>query len=282
MSDLDGKTILITGANTGIGRATAHALAERGASLIFAGRSEARTSPVIKQIAEETGNHALRFVPLDLGDLDSVRACAQSVLVTGEPLNVLINNAGLAGKRGMTSSGFELIFGTDYVGPFLLTALLLERLTESAPARIVNVASDAHYSAKGINYEAIRQPTKSVTGMREYSVAKLANVLHAQELARRLAGTGVSSYALHPGVIASDIWRQVPWPVRPLVKLPMRSAQEGAQTSLYCATAPELAEESGHYYENCARKPASGVATPQLAAELWERATEWVGAPVPA
>jgi NAD(P)-dependent dehydrogenase (short-subunit alcohol dehydrogenase family) len=282
MPDLDGKAILITGANTGIGRATAHALAERGASLIFGGRSEARTRPVIDEIAGRTGNQRLRFVPLDLGNLDSVRDCAQSVLATGEPLHVLINNAGLAGQRGMTDSGFELIFGTDYVGPFLLTALLLDRLKESAPARIVNVASDAHYSAKGIDYEAIRQPTKSVTGMREYSVAKLGNVLHARELARRLGGTGVTSYALHPGVIASDIWRRVPWPIRPLIKLRMRSPEDGAQTPLYCATAPELADESGHYYESCARKQPSRVVTPELAAELWERTSEWVGAPAPA
>jgi NAD(P)-dependent dehydrogenase (short-subunit alcohol dehydrogenase family) len=282
MPDLDGKAILITGANTGIGRATAHALAERGASLIFGGRSEARTRPVIDEIAGRTGNRRLRFVPLDLGNLDSVRDCAQSVLATGEPLHVLINNAGLAGQRGMTDSGFELIFGTDYVGPFLLTALLLDRLKESAPARIVNVASDAHYSAKGIDYEAIRQPTKSVTGMREYSVAKLGNVLHARELARRLGGTGVTSYALHPGVIASDIWRRVPWPIRPLIKLRMRSPEDGAQTPLYCATAPELADESGHYYESCARKQPSRVVTPELAAELWERTSEWVGAPAPA
>jgi NAD(P)-dependent dehydrogenase (short-subunit alcohol dehydrogenase family) len=165
------------------------------------------------------------------------------------------------------------------VGPFLLTALLLERLRQSRPARIVNVASDAHYSAKRIDFEAVRRPTKSVTGMPEYGVAKLANVLHAQELARRLDGTGVTSYALHPGVIASDIWRSVPWPIRPLIKLRMASPEQGAQTPVYCATAPQLAAESGHYYENCRRKQPSRVASAELAGELWERSAEWVGAP---
>jgi retinol dehydrogenase-12 len=281
MADLTGKTALITGANTGIGRATAHALAERGAGVFFAGRSEARTRPVMEQITAQTGNRALRFLTLDLGDLDSVRACAESYLATGEPLHLLINNAGLAGQRGLTPSGFELIFGTDYVGPFLLTALLLERLKESQPARIVNVASEAHYSASGIDFDAVRRPSRSITGMPEYSVAKLANVLHAQELARRLEGSGVTSYALHPGVIASDIWRRVPWPIRPLIKLRMRSPEQGAKTSLYCATSPELATESGHYYEDCRRREPSRVATPQLAAELWERSVEWVGAPAP-
>jgi NAD(P)-dependent dehydrogenase (short-subunit alcohol dehydrogenase family) len=281
VSDLAGKTFLITGANTGIGRATAHALAERGAAVFFAGRSEARTTPAMDQIAAETGNRDLHFLPLDLGDLDSVKACAERFLATGRPLHGLINNAGMAGQRGMTASGFELIFGTDYVGPFLLTALLLEHLKQSRPARIVNLASEAHYSAKGIDYEALRQPTKSVTGMREYSVAKLGNVLHAQELARRLEGTGVTAYSLHPGVIASDIWRRVPWPVRPLIKLRMASPEQGACTPLYCATAPELAGESGHYYEECRRKQPSRVATPELAAELWARSVEWVGAPAP-
>jgi NAD(P)-dependent dehydrogenase (short-subunit alcohol dehydrogenase family) len=281
VGDLDAKTFLITGANTGIGRATAQALAERGASVVFAGRSEARTQPVIDEISAQTGNRSLHFLALDLGSLDSVRACAESFLAGGHPLHVLINNAGLAGQRGMSESGFELTFGTDYVGPFLLTALLLDRLRESAPARVVNLASEAHYAAKEIDFEAVRRPTKSVTGMPEYSVAKLANVLHAQELARRLEGTGVTTYSLHPGVIASDIWRRVPWPIRPLMKLRMKSPQEGARTSLYCATSPEVASESGHYYEECRRKQPSRTATPALAAELWERTAQWVGAPAP-
>src|SRR5262249_36137784 len=154
-----------------------------------------------------------------------VRACAQTLTSSDEPLHVLINNAGLAGQRGLTASGFELAFGTNYIGPFLLTNLLLDRLRDSAPARIVNVASDSHYGAKGIDYDAVHAPTKSRTAMPEYSVSKLANVLHAQELGRRLEGSGVTTYSLHPGVIASDIWRRVPWPARPLMKLTMRSPQ---------------------------------------------------------
>ena len=118
----------------------------------------------------------------------------------------------------MTQSGFELAFGTNYVGPFLLTGLLLDRLRESAPARIVNVSSIGHYRAAGIDYEAVRRPTKSLTGLPEYAVSKLGNVLHAQELARRLKGDGITTYSLHPGAIASDVWRRVPWPVRPLIK----------------------------------------------------------------
>ena len=276
IADLDGRTFLVTGANSGIGRETALELAGRGARVLLASRSEHKTRPVMDEIVAQTGNSALEFLSLDLGDLASVRSCANEFLRTGEPLHGLINNAGLAGQRGITASGFELAFGTNYVGPFLLTGLLVDRLRESAPARIVNVSSIGHYRAQGIDYEAVRQPTKSVTGLPEYSVAKLGNVLHAQELARRLEGDRVTTYSLHPGAIATDVWRRVPWPVRPLIKLRMRSPADGAKTTLYCATSPEVAAESGHYYDDCRRKEPSAVATPQLAAELWDRSIAWV------
>ncbi len=276
IGDLDGRTFLVTGANSGIGRETAIELAGRGARVFLAGRSEQATRTVIDEIAAQTGNSSLEFLSLDLGNLASVRACADEFLRAGEPLHGLINNAGLAGQRGMTDSGFELTFGTNYVGPFLLTALLLDRLRESAPARIVNVSSIGHYRAPGIDYDAVRQPTKSRTGLPEYSVSKLGNVLHAQELARRLAADRVTTYSLHPGAVATDVWRRVPWPLRPLIKLRMDPPAQGAKTSLYCATSPEVAAESGHYYDDCRRKEPSAVATPGLAAELWDRSTAWV------
>jgi dehydrogenase/reductase SDR family protein 13 len=276
MADLHGRTFLVTGANTGIGRATTDALAARGAKVFLAARSESKARAVIEEVVKQNRTASLEFLPLDLGDLSSVRTCAATFLATGEPLHALINNAGLAGQRGMTASGFELAFGTNHVGPFLLTSLLLERLRESAPARIVNVASVAHYDAPGIDFDAVRQPTKSVTGMREYAVSKLANVLHAQELARRLEPDTVTTYALHPGVVASDIWRRVPWPARAVMKLRMLSPQDGAKTSLYCATSPEIAGESGNYYDDCRRRSPSGAATQELAEQLWERSEAWV------
>jgi retinol dehydrogenase 12 len=250
-------------------------LAGRGARLYLACRSEPAGRRTIEEIVTQTGNRDLELLSLDLGDLDSVRRCAEAFLTTGEPLHALINNAGVAGSRGTTASGFERMFGTNHVGPFLLTGLLLERLESSAPARIVNVASAAHYSATGIDWEAVRRPTRSVTGMREYSVSKLANVLHAQELARRLEGSGVTTYSLHPGVIASDIWRRVPWPVRSLMKRRMDTPERGARTSVYCATAPEVAGESGRYYDDCGPKEPGAAATAALAGELWRRSSEW-------
>jgi dehydrogenase/reductase SDR family protein 13 len=275
VGDLDGQTFLITGANTGIGKETARGLAARGGRVFLACRSQDSGRRAIDEIAGQTGNHSLELLPLDLADLDSVRRCADTFLAAGEPLHVLINNAGLAGARGMTASGFEIAFGTNHVGPFLFTNLLLDRLRSSAPARIVNVSSVAHYNARGIDWDAVRRPTRSFTGMREYSVSKLANLLHAQELARRLEGSGVSTYALHPGTIASDIWRRVPWPLRPLMKRRMATPEQGAQTSLYCATSDEVAGDTGGYYVDCRRKEPAASATATLAAELWRRSSDW-------
>jgi NAD(P)-dependent dehydrogenase (short-subunit alcohol dehydrogenase family) len=278
MGDLDGRTILVTGANTGIGKETARALAARGATLLLACRSQEKGRRAVEEIAAQTGNRRLELLSLDLGDFASVRACAEGILARDEPLHVLINNAGLAGRRGMTTSGFELAFGTNYVGPFLLTSLLLDRLRDSAPARIVNVASDAHYGATGIDFDAVRKRTRTITGMREYSVSKLANVLHARELARRLEGTDVTTYSLHPGVVASDIWRRVPRPARAVMKRRMDSPEDGARTSVYCATAPELADQSGLYYDDCAPKQPGRAVTASLAEELWRRSSDWVAA----
>jgi NAD(P)-dependent dehydrogenase (short-subunit alcohol dehydrogenase family) len=275
MEDLAGKTLLITGANTGIGKETARALANRGARLYLACRSPDGGRRAVEEISAQTGNRDLELLSLDLGDLASVRRCAEDFLATGEPLHVLINNAGVAGARGMTESGFERMFGTNHVGPFLLTNLLLDRLRSSAPARIVNVASAAHFGARGIDWEVVRRPTRTITGMREYSVSKLANVLHAEELARRLEGSGVTTYALHPGVIASDIWRRVPWPVRSVMKARMDSPEHGARTSIYCATSAEVAGESGRYYDDCHAKEPGAAATTELASELWRRSREW-------
>lgn len=275
-SDGSGSTFLVTGANTGIGRATAAELASRGGRVYLACRSEARTHPVVEEIIAETGNEEVEFVELDLASLRSVERCAREVLDRAGGLNVLINNAGLAGQRGLTADGFELAFGTNHLGHFALTTALLERLTANAPARVVTVASEAHYRPRAIDFDALREPTRSRTGFDEYGVSKLCNVLFTQELARRTAGTGLTAYAVHPGTIASDIWRSVPWPLRPLIKLRMRSPQEGARTTLHCATAAELADESGHYYEECRERRPSRVATPELARELWERSTEWV------
>jgi retinol dehydrogenase-12 len=276
MTELDGRHFLVTGANTGIGKETARALAKAGARVTLAGRSEDKTRAAMSEIADETPGADLEFLQLDLSDFESVRKAASEFLARDEPLHVLINNAGLAGGKGMTASGFEMTFGTNHMGPFLLTQLLLDRLKQADAARIVNVASTMHYQAKGIDWDAVRQPTGTRVGMKEYSESKLANVLHAQELARRLAGTNVTTYSLHPGVIASDVYRRVPWPVRKVMTMFMQSTEEGAKTSLFCATSPDVAGDSGLYYDDAKEKKPSRAATPELAAELWERSEAWV------
>jgi retinol dehydrogenase-12 len=280
VGELSGRTFLVTGGNTGIGRATVTELARRGGRVWVASRSAAKGEAAVAGVKAATGNESVFFLPLDLADLDSVRACAAAFLAAGEPLHVLVNNAGVAGRRGLTRQGFELTFGVNHLGHFALTSALLGCLAASAPSRVVTVSSDAHYSASGIDFSSLRRPARGITGMHEYAVSKLGNVLFSAELGRRTAGTGVRSYALHPGVVASDIWRRVPWPVRPLITRRMLSVTEGAQTSLYCATsaAPEVAAASGLFYDRCAPRPASAVATPELARELWERSEAWVAA----
>jgi retinol dehydrogenase 12 len=280
LTGLAGRTFLVTGGNTGIGRATVTALAARGGRVWLTSRSAAAGEAAVAGIVAATGNDAVFYLPLDLADLDSVRACAAAFLALDEPLHVLVNNAGVAGRRGLTRQGFELMFGVNHLGHFALTSALLGRLTASAPARVVTVSSDAHYSAPGIDFSALRRPARGLTGLGEYAVSKLGNVLFSAELGRRTAGTGVRTYALHPGLVASDIWRRVPWPVRPLVTRRMLSVTEGARTSLYCATsdAPEVALASGQFYDRCAPRAASAVATPELAWVLWERSQAWIAA----
>ncbi len=277
-SDQVGRTFLITGATGGIGLETARALAGRGATVYITARSPDKARRALDQLAAVAESERLHALELELGDFGSIRACAEAFLATGEPLHGLINNAGLAGARGTTPSGFELAFGTNHVGTFLLTELLTERLVQSAPARVVNVASAGHYKAKGIDFDAVRRPTRSRTAFPEYCVSKLANVLHAAELGRRLHGSGVTTYSLHPGTVATDVWRKVPRPLRALMLRRMDSPQDGARTSVYCATAPDLADTTGRYYDACRERTPAATVTPQLAGELWRRSAEWVSA----
>jgi retinol dehydrogenase-12 len=266
------RVALITGANTGIGRVTALELARQGFRIFLACRSRERTQPVLDAIGA-----AAEWLPLELSDFDSVRRCARMFLERNLPLQLLVNNAGVAGAGGLTPSGFEWMFGVNHMGHFLLTQLLLERIRSSAPARVVTVASRAHTRAGGIDWEAARKPTASISGVREYCVSKLANVLFSAELGRRLAGSGVGTYSLHPGVVDSDIWRRLPWPLRQLNRLRLISNEEGAKTTLHCATSEQAGRETGLYYsESRPVAPNSAGRNEALAAELWSRSEAWL------
>jgi dehydrogenase/reductase SDR family protein 13 len=279
--DLANKTFIVTGANTGIGKVTAKELARAGAHVVLACRSQDKTAAVIDEIKRETGNANVEYVHLDLGDLASVRACAEAIRARNLPIHGLINNAGMAGARGLTRDGFELTWGTNHLGPYLFTRLLLDRIKQAGPARIVNVASASHYRAKGIDWDAVRKPTRTTTGMDEYAVSKLSNVLFAKELARRLEGTGVTTYALHPGVVATDVWRRVPAPLRWLIKRFMITPEQGAEASLRCATDPALAGQTGRYYDvgGVEKEPNPVANDVELAKALWTRSAEWAGLP---
>ena len=279
---MQGRVALITGANTGLGLVTARELCAQGAQVFIACRSSVAGQAAVESVRRAVPGPQIELLALDLGDFDSVREWARTFLARKLPLHLLINNAGLAGARGLTRSGFELAFGTNHMGHFLLTQLLLERIQRSAPSRIVTVASRAHYrvNASGLNpvfdWQALRQPTRTRTAFAEYGVSKLANVLFSAELSRRLAGSGVNTYSLHPGVVASDVWRAVPGPLRWLIKRGMITIEEGALTTLYCATSPDCANETGLYYDKCqARTPSQRGSDAALAAELWRHSEEW-------
>jgi retinol dehydrogenase 12 len=265
---MQGNVVVITGANIGIGREVARALHARGAQLRLLVRSLDKVAPLL---AELPGAVA---IACDLGNLASVRTAAEALLARDEPLHVLVNNAGVGGQRGVTSDGLELHFGVNHLGHFLLTNLLLERIIASK-ARIVHVASGSHYKATAIDWAALERPTGSLTGMPEYAVSKLCNVLFSNALARRLDGTGVTSVALNPGRVATNIWQRMPWPIRPLFKLTMLSSADGAYSTIRAATDLPC---NGCYIDAEAnvRTPNPLALDVALADELWRRSDQLV------
>ncbi|HVJ92964.1 MAG TPA: SDR family oxidoreductase [Labilithrix sp.] len=275
------KTVVITGANTGIGRANALALAERGVGrLVIAARSLERTQPVLDQIRAKNPEGKVEFVSLDLSDLASVKKAADAILEKDFAIDVLVNNAGIAGVRGQTKDGFELAFGTNHVGHYLWTERLLPLVKRAKQGRIVVVASHGHYRAKhGIDWDAVNKPSATFSAFPEYCVSKLANVLHASELARRLAGTTVTTYAVHPGGVASDIWKRRMGALAVLLRPLLITNEEGAKTQLRCELAPELASETGLYYDKeRPRTPSALARDVKLQDELRARSDEYVAA----
>ena len=255
MTDMaKGRSFLVTGASSGIGRATADALLALGGRVTVAARSEAKMKPILEALKAAHPGAEVDFLQLVFADLAAVKRSAEAFLATGRPLDVLINNAGVAGDTGLTVDGFDVTIGTNFLGPYLFTKLLLPRLKESPQGRIVDVASEAHYRIKSLDFASFTRRTPLRAVFDQYSVSKLLNVIHANELARRLAGTKVTTYSLHPGRVASDIWRKAPRPIAWLLKRFMITNAEGARTSIYCATEPGLATATGRYYDNCAER----------------------------
>jgi len=268
---------VITGTTHGIGRVTSRELARAGWTVVMLCRDLAAGNAVRAEIIGQVPGAAVHVVRCDLASLASVRACASAVLREFGQIGLLINNAGMVSTRHrMSEDGYELTFASNHLGPFLLTALLLQRLSESA--RIINVASRVHYRGR-LELDRIADPRARYSSMAAYAQSKLANVLHAFALARRYAGTQVCVNCLHPGVVATNLlppWLRL---VKPLISRVMFDAERGARTSLYLALSNEVTGVSGRYFdENQLPQAAAPLANdPQQQQSLWQASARWCG-----
>jgi retinol dehydrogenase-14 len=275
-----GRTVLVTGGTGGIGRATALGLARMGAHLAICGRDPARTQAAAGEIRAAGGVQVDAFVA-DLSCESEVRRLAGEVLQRLSRIDVLVNNVGgYWNTRHVTADGLERTFAVNHLAPFLLTSLLLDRLEQSAPARVVTVSSNAH--AQGRIDFADLQGQRSWSGARAYSQSKLANVLFSYELARRLPATSVTANALHPGVVRTSFGAEDPAGIQrrfvPFVRPFMKTPAQGAATSIHVACAPDLEQVSGRYFTNSKPKSSSKASYDQAtAARLWQISADLVG-----
>ncbi|XP_063837637.1 retinol dehydrogenase 13-like [Ostrinia nubilalis] len=290
---LIGKTAIVTGCNTGIGKETALDFYKRGAKVIMACRSLERAEEAKTYIEKACNNLSdtgkLVIMKCDLSSLKSVRECAQEILDTEPQINILVNNAGvMMCPKGETEDGFEIQFGTNHLAHFLLTMMLLPRIRNSTPARIVTVSSKAH-TRYGINLEDPNYKNRSYSPAEAYSQSKLANVLFSRELATKLKEhniDGIHTYCLHPGVIKTELGRHLNeslfWGaqviigtvLRPFMKTP----ELGAQTTIYCAVDEKCADETGLYYSDCVvTKPSKSGLNDEHAKKLWDLSVDLVG-----
>jgi len=251
------KVTIVTGSNTGIGKATALGLARDGAEVILAVRDTAKGEAARAEIVAQSKNEKVVVMPLDLGDFASIRAFAAAFAQRYPRLDILVNNAGLwNSKRSVTKEGFEATFGVNHVGTALLTLELLPLLEKSAPSRIVIVSSDLHYRGK-MRWDDLQHAKGSFSGLAAYNQSKLANVLFANALSRRLGGKGVTVNSLHPGVVATELTRDLPKVISAVWKMFLLTPEQGAACSLYVATSPAIEGTTGAYFDKSKPKPPS-------------------------
>ncbi len=277
--DLTGRVCVITGGNRGIGRAAATALAKMGATVVVLSRFHANGVNTAAEITAETGNPNLHAYPCDLGSLESIRACAAALHRDFPAIHVLVNNAGTASRRRtLTTDGFELTFGVNHLGPFLLTNLLVDRLKAGAPSRVIVVSSEAHQATR-LDFEDL-QNESVYFGLRAYAQSKLCNMYFAYELARRLKGCGVMVNAMHPGFIATQLVSDY-YPLRflgrPLARLIGRTPEQGADSIVWLASADEAGWMTGQYVVDRKARPSSLIAMDTvLARRLWDISADLV------
>ncbi|XP_038059961.1 retinol dehydrogenase 12-like [Patiria miniata] len=287
---LTGKTVIITGGNSGIGKRTALDLARRGARVILACRNLQKAEDAAKEIKTRTGNSEVVVHHLDLASLQSVREFANKIIESEDRLDILINNAGIAVVSGeaLTEDGFPSLFGVNHFGHFLLTNLLLDLLKKSGPSRVITISSNIHRCI--LSPMDLTRVESDDNGnirrglyprLKTYHHSKLANILFAGELARRLASTDVTSVSLHPGVIFTPIWKNV-WSriwiltplyyiLGPLMWLLLIDEEAGTQTTLHCALDESVSHLSGRYFTNCeVSEPSAMAQDEELAKRLWE------------
>jgi NAD(P)-dependent dehydrogenase (short-subunit alcohol dehydrogenase family) len=283
--DMQGKTVVVTGGNSGIGFETAAALASMGARVLVTARNADKGRAAVAAITQRLhGEGRVQLVVFDLADLASVRAGAAEILDQAPRLDVLVNNAGLVlTERAETVDGYEATFAINHLGPFLLTNLLLERMVASQPSRVVNVASTAHNAArKGIPFDDLQSTTR-YRGMRVYGQSKLANILFTLELAQRYEGKGLTANSLHPGTVRTGYGSD--GDARGLLGFGIKiaspfflSAAKGARTSIYLASSPDVEGVSGEYFVRCKpRQPRRWAQDPEAAHRLWQASEELVG-----
>jgi NAD(P)-dependent dehydrogenase (short-subunit alcohol dehydrogenase family) len=277
------KTVVITGGNSGIGRAAAVELARMGARVVITSRSSAKGAEALTDIRQRSGSDAVDVAALELGSFASIRSFASSFLAEHERLDVLVNNAGaILSQRQTTADGFEATFGVNHLGHFLLTELLLERLKDDAPSRIINVSSIAHRFAGSFSFADPQFANRRYNGTAAYNQSKLANILFTHELARRLAGTGVTANCLHPGAVASGFGSADD--TVGFERLAMTLAQpfligsaRGARTIVYLVSSPHVAEVTGGYFVRRRRHtPSRAARDPRAARRLWELSEELI------